>query len=69
MGLLVLPAFVLFAGLAQSFLKTHRRRRTGYVGNRSTTPLARGAEPLEFTSHVMGRIGRHPEGEDSAEAL
>ncbi len=56
-GLLVLPVFVLFAGLAQSVLQSMRRRRTSFVGNRSTTPLARGAEPLEFTSRLMGRIG------------
>ncbi|MFQ5527476.1 MAG: hypothetical protein ACE5GX_14580 [Thermoanaerobaculia bacterium] len=69
-GLLVLPAFVLFAGLAQSFIQSARRRRSGYVGNRSTTPLARGAEPLEFTSRVMGRIGRSDSrsGQGSARA-
>ena len=67
-GLLVLPAFVLVAGLTQSFLQSYRRRRSGYVGNRSTTPLARGAEPLEFTARVMGGISRHGSGEDSARA-
>lgn len=57
MGLLVLPVFVLAAGLTQSIVQSLRRRRSSYVGTRSTTPLARGAEPLEFTSRVMGRIG------------
>jgi hypothetical protein len=60
-GLLVLPVCVLGAGLMQSLLQSMRRRRTSFVGTRSSTPLARGAEPLEFTSRVMGRIGR-PEG-------
>ncbi len=58
MGLLVLPVFVLGAGLTQSVLQALRRRRTSFVGTRSTTPLARGAEPLEFTSRLMGRIAR-----------
>jgi len=57
-GLLVLPIFVLAAGVMQSLMQSMRRRRTSYVGSRSSTPLARGAEPLEFTSRVMGRIGR-----------
>ncbi|MCH7667230.1 MAG: hypothetical protein IH936_15030 [Acidobacteria bacterium] len=57
-GLLVLPIFVLGAGLVQSVLQFLRRRRTTFVGTLSTTPLARGAEPLEFTSRVMSRIGR-----------
>ena len=58
-GLLVVPAFVVFAGLAASLMQALRRRRSGYLATGSATPLPRGAEPLEFTSRVAGRIGRH----------
>ena len=57
-GLLVLPVFVLVAGLTQSVLQSLKRRRKNVVGTLSTTPLARGAEPLEFTSRLVGGIGQ-----------
>ena len=53
-GLLVLPAFVLFAGVAHTVVQTFRRHRDRYLD--PAGPLPRGAEPLEFTSRVMGGI-------------